>query len=99
MSILGLLMISCLVSNQLKCVHASSKIISIHDLKLFFPAMTENKLIVHENGTEEWYKEFDWDTKQQGLVLSSFFYGYICTQFIGGIIAAKIGGHIVSIII
>ncbi|CAG9801296.1 unnamed protein product [Chironomus riparius] len=65
------------------------------NLSVGIVAMTENKLIVHENGTEEWYKEFDWNTKQQGLVLSSFFYGYICTQFIGGIIAAKIGGHII----
>lgn len=60
--------------------------------------MTEEKLIyVYENGTKIYEKEFDWDSKQQGLVLSSFFYGYACTQFIGGIIAAKFGGHIVNI--
>ena len=58
--------------------------------------MTVDKTITHEDGTNETYKEFDWDSRQQGIVLSSFFYGYICTQFIGGIIAAKIGGHIVS---
>ncbi|XP_063991566.1 sialin [Diachasmimorpha longicaudata] len=36
--------------------------------------------------------EFDWDSKLQGLVLSSFFYGYISTQFLGGWLSAKMGG-------
>lgn len=39
---------------------------------------------------------FNWNSKQQGLALSSFFYGYICTQFIGGVCANKIGGRRVS---
>jgi len=39
---------------------------------------------------------FNWDSKEQGLVLSSFFYGYILTQLAGGFLAAKIGGHYVS---
>jgi ACS family sodium-dependent inorganic phosphate cotransporter len=59
--------------------------------------MTEWKPIEHENGTTTYYQEFDWNSKQQGLILSSFFYGYVSTQFIGGIIAAKIGGHIVRL--
>lgn len=36
--------------------------------------------------------EFDWDSKTQGYVLSSFFYGYITTQLFGGWLSAKIGG-------
>ncbi|KAK0182538.1 hypothetical protein PV327_000667 [Microctonus hyperodae] len=36
--------------------------------------------------------EFDWDTKLQGVVLSSFFYGYISTQLLGGWLSARIGG-------
>lgn len=36
--------------------------------------------------------EFQWSPKLRGLVLSSFFYGYICTPLIGGIIGNKIGG-------
>ncbi len=60
--------------------------------------MTEERLVMdYGNGTKVYERYFDWSTQQQGLVLSSFFYGYACTQFIGGIMAAKFGGHIVSI--
>jgi MFS transporter, ACS family, solute carrier family 17 (sodium-dependent inorganic phosphate cotransporter), other len=31
----------------------------------------------------------------QGLLLSSFFYGYITTQLAGGYLASRIGGHLV----
>lgn len=65
------------------------------NLSVGIVAMTENKTINLDDGTVTWRQHFDWDSKQQGIVLSSFFYGYICTQFIGGILAAKIGGHIV----
>ncbi|XP_065583543.1 sialin-like [Artemia franciscana] len=37
------------------------------------------------------YREFDWDSKQQGLLLSSFFYGYIVTQIPGGWLAPYVG--------
>lgn len=58
--------------------------------------MTEDKVIgTHPNGTEILGKEFDWSQSQKGLVLSSFFYGYITTQFIGGYVASKIGGNII----
>lgn len=60
-------------------------------------AMTENRTITNEDGSPGYQQDFDWDSKQQGLVLSSFFYGYACTQFIGGIMAARFGGHVVSI--
>ncbi|KAL4089088.1 hypothetical protein QTP88_024160 [Uroleucon formosanum] len=36
--------------------------------------------------------EFDWDEKVQGLVLSSFFWGYVITQMPGGMLADKYGG-------
>ena len=32
---------------------------------------------------------FDWSTTQQGYVLASFFYGYVCTQVLGGMLADK----------
>nr|CAD7201137.1 unnamed protein product [Timema douglasi] len=37
--------------------------------------------------------EFDWDSKIQGLLLSSFFFGYICTQILGGWLASRVGGN------
>ncbi|XP_013416430.1 sialin-like [Lingula anatina] len=36
--------------------------------------------------------EFDWDKSLRGTILSSFFYGYICTQILGGWLAGRYGG-------
>lgn len=36
--------------------------------------------------------EFDWNEKTQGLILSSFFWGYVITQMPGGMFADKYGG-------
>lgn len=36
--------------------------------------------------------EFNWDEAEQGLILGSFFYGYVVTQLPGGVIAGKFGG-------
>ncbi|XP_049788970.1 putative inorganic phosphate cotransporter [Schistocerca nitens] len=36
--------------------------------------------------------EFDWDEETQGLILSSFFWGYILTHLPGGMLAEKFGG-------
>lgn len=36
--------------------------------------------------------EFDWGPELRGAVLSSFFYGYISTQLIGGLLGSKLGG-------
>uniref|UniRef100_A0A915J7Q2 Major facilitator superfamily (MFS) profile domain-containing protein n=1 Tax=Romanomermis culicivorax TaxID=13658 RepID=A0A915J7Q2_ROMCU len=35
--------------------------------------------------------KYKWDSATQGIILSSFFYGYIMTQFIGGVLAGKYG--------
>ncbi|XP_078504186.1 sialin isoform X1 [Lissotriton helveticus] len=37
-------------------------------------------------------KKYDWDADTQGLILGSFFYGYILTQIPGGYLARKFGG-------
>ena len=39
--------------------------------------------------------ELQFDQKTKGLILSSFFYGYILTQVIGGYLALRFGGRIV----
>ncbi|XP_057805612.1 ascorbate transporter, chloroplastic-like [Salvia miltiorrhiza] len=40
-------------------------------------------------------KEFNWSSATVGLIQSSFFWGYLLTQIIGGIWADKIGGKLV----
>ena len=35
---------------------------------------------------------FNWNPKEQGIILGSFFYGYIITQIPGGFLAEKYGG-------
>jgi len=64
----------------------------------FIVAMTENRTVLDGDGNVSYVQDFPWDSKQKGLILSSFFYGYILTQFLGGYIGTKIGGNIVSYI-
>ncbi|XP_030370470.1 sialin [Scaptodrosophila lebanonensis] len=65
------------------------------NLSVAIVAMTENRTVIDSDGNESWTQDFPWDSKQKGLILSSFFYGYILTQFLGGYIGTKIGGNIV----
>ena len=46
---------------------------------------------VNHNKTDDTY---DWDSEQQGLVLGSFFYGYITTQLVGGYLADRFGAKV-----
>jgi ACS family sodium-dependent inorganic phosphate cotransporter-like MFS transporter 5 len=41
---------------------------------------------------EESTGQFNWDSQQQGIVLAAFFYGYITTQILGGVMAQRVGG-------
>ena len=45
-----------------------------------------------QNGT------FNWDRKMQGHLLAAYFYGYVVTQLIGGIISDKIGGKLLLLL-
>lgn len=36
--------------------------------------------------------EYDWDQEMQGIILSSFFWGYVITHLPGGVLAEKFGG-------
>lgn len=38
---------------------------------------------------------YDWSAETQGVILSSFFYGYIFTQMLGGYWAGTLGGKVV----
>ena len=66
------------------------------NLSVAIVAMTEIRTVIHENGTTSYEQDFNWDSKQKGLVLSSFFYGYLMTQVAGGVLASKFGGNSVS---
>lgn len=57
--------------------------------------MTEIRNVTLSDGTFIQQQDFSWDSKQRGLVLSSFFYGYITTQFIGGYLSLKYGGNMI----
>jgi hypothetical protein len=37
-------------------------------------------------------EQFGWSKSTSGFVLSSFFYGYLCTQILGGYLAYRFGG-------
>lgn len=67
------------------------------NLSVAIIAMTEVKNVTLEDETVEQVQEFDWTSTQQGVILASFFYGYILTQFVGGLLANKLGGHRVII--
>uniref|UniRef100_A0A0P4Y9Z8 Sialin n=1 Tax=Daphnia magna TaxID=35525 RepID=A0A0P4Y9Z8_9CRUS len=61
------------------------------NLSIAIVAMTENRTTIHANGTIGYNQDFPWSSKEQGLLLSSFFYGYITTQLLGGWLAPKMG--------
>lgn len=64
------------------------------NLSVGIVAMTENR-IVHVGCNSKQERYFDWNSKEQGFILSSFFYGYILTQLLGGYLGAKFGGTLV----
>nr|CAG4645485.1 EOG090X04X8 [Lynceus sp. MCZ IZ 141354] len=60
------------------------------NLSMAIVAMTANRTET-VNGTTTYVQEFTWNSKEQGLVLGSFFYGYIVTQIPGGWLAPRLG--------
>jgi len=61
------------------------------NLSIAIVAMTANRTNTHENGTEYYEQDYDWNSKEKGLVLGAFFYGYLTTQVLGGILAPVVG--------
>ena len=51
---------------------------------------TQNTTITSKTNTRS--GEFEWNEATQGLILSSFFYGYVVTQIPGGYLADRFGG-------
>jgi ACS family sodium-dependent inorganic phosphate cotransporter len=65
------------------------------NLSVAIVALTEERNVTLANNTIVVEKYFDWSSEQKGFALSAFFYGYICTQILGGIASARFGGHLV----
>ncbi|XP_050307651.1 vesicular glutamate transporter 3-like [Anthonomus grandis grandis] len=63
------------------------------NLSISIVAMTQDRINLMENGTvENLGPEFAWTNIAQGYLLSSFFYGFICTPLLGGWLSKKYGG-------
>ncbi|KAF4524838.1 hypothetical protein B566_EDAN014321 [Ephemera danica] len=62
------------------------------NLSVAIVAMTSNYTVQLANGTEIQQRDFDWDSRTRGLLLSSFFWGYLVTQVPGGWLSARYGG-------
>uniref|UniRef100_A0A0A9W2P4 Sialin n=1 Tax=Lygus hesperus TaxID=30085 RepID=A0A0A9W2P4_LYGHE len=63
------------------------------NLSVAIVVMKENRTIIAPNGTKITIgPEFKWGSGEDGVILSSFFCGYILTQILGGYLACKYGG-------
>lgn len=65
------------------------------NLSVAVVAMTEKRETTNEHGVDVYERHFDWNSKEKGLIASSFFYGYLLTQIVGGVMAKKVGGKLV----
>ncbi|CAL8109500.1 unnamed protein product [Orchesella dallaii] len=55
-----------------------------------------NESLINPNyPMEHTVQTFEWDERDQGLILGSFFWGYVITQLPGAILAQKFGGKFV----
>ncbi|BES99717.1 MFS transporter, ACS family, solute carrier family 17 (sodium-dependent inorganic phosphate cotransporter), other [Nesidiocoris tenuis] len=63
------------------------------NLSVAIVVMRNNRTVIAPNGTQIVIgPEFNWSSGVDGVILGSFFYGYILTQIIGGYLACKHGG-------
>lgn len=65
------------------------------NLSVAIVAMTSNHTkSLGGNRTVTVLPDFTWDAHTKGIILGSFFYGYIFTQLPGGYLATKVGGKL-----
>lgn len=52
-------------------------------------------IVAMTKGTKSGYPPaFDWNSKEQGVILSSFYYGYLLSLFAAGVLATKVSGRV-----
>ncbi|XP_063709262.1 sialin-like [Culicoides brevitarsis] len=77
-------------------------------LSISILAMVEPNVIIENNSENDTTKSaslveavpdygprYNWSPYEESLVLGSFFYGYLCTQLLGGMLAEAFGGRII----
>ena len=65
------------------------------DFTIAIIKLTENRTVNNDDGSFTYEQHFNWSTEEKGIALSTFFYGYLGTQIIGGYIASKFSGRLV----
>lgn len=66
------------------------------NLSIGIVVMTQDRYVLLPNGTEQNIgPEFTWNNEIQGYLLSSFFYGYLMTQILGGFLSKRFGGKLI----
>lgn len=68
------------ISNGMTCDHLRNHADELYNSSLVDSDVDEDR------------GEFDWSPKEQGIILGSFFWGYVLTQMPGGILAHRYGG-------
>jgi len=63
------------------------------NMSLAIVAMTSNHSSTDANGTTTCQQNFAWSSTEKGLLLGSFYYGFMATQLAGGIVAPMIGAR------
>jgi MFS family permease len=67
------------------------RVLKLRHLSIFQEFLRPPELQTAPSPTPNEDGEFDWDEITQGLLLSSFFWGYIVTQIPGGILVRRFG--------
>ena len=65
------------------------------DFTITLIKLTENRTVNNDDGSVTFEQYFNWSSEERGIALSTFFYGYIGTQLIGGYVASKFSGRLV----
>lgn len=62
------------------------------NLSVAVVSMTTYRTIITDNGTTRQVRDFNWDSKDKGYILSSFFYGYLIAEFPCAWLGGRFGG-------